>query len=435
MTAEQDRPPAAGGTTTTATITESPEYTPGERRRILGAACLGWGMEYFDFMLPTLLAGAIMAHYGVSAGVFGVAIAGQLVGSAIGGVLFGWLGDRYGRRRTLIWSILIYSVATGLVFVAPNFAVFVVLRVLTGVGTGGEWAVGFAWLNEAWAPKRRGLGGGLVQASLWPAYALAVLVAQLVVDWRVAFLIGVLPALACVWIRFACRESRQWEELQRRKAEGLLTDATAAKASRSTWRQLVARDSLPIVLVGLVVAFGAQWVPYTATAWMPSMLKTDLGLDAGTASTVLYVAAAISFVGFILAGWLSDRFGRRPVFVAFAALQTVTFAVMLALALGGEGLGNFVWLYLASSLFLGYFGIFGVWFGELFPTRIRSLGSAAAYNVGRGLSGIGTIIGGVVATSAGYGIAVGIAVVGAAIVTVAALFLRDRAGRVITADE
>ena len=182
-------------------------------------------MEYFDFMLPTLLAGAIMSHYGVSAGVFGVAIAGQLVGSAIGGVLFGWLGDRYGRRRTLIWSILIYSVATGLVFLAPNFAVFVVLRVITGIGTGGEWAVGFAWLNEAWAPKRRGLGGGLVQASLWPAYALAVLVAQLVVDWRWAFLVGVLPALACVWIRYACRESRQWEELQRRKAEGLLSGA------------------------------------------------------------------------------------------------------------------------------------------------------------------------------------------------------------------
>lgn len=438
MTAEQDRPDVTGASTTQTAAppgAEPPEYTPGERRRILGAACLGWGMEYFDFMLPTLLAGAIMNYYGVSAGVFGLAIAGQLVGSAIGGVLFGWLGDRYGRRRTLIWSILIYSIATGLVFFAPNFAVFLILRVLTGIGTGGEWAVGFAWLNEAWAPKRRGLGGGLVQASLWPAYALAVLVAQLVVDWRVAFLIGVLPALACVWIRFACRESRQWEELQRRKAAGELTSATAAQASRSPWRQLVSRDSLPIVLVGLVVAFGAQWVPYTATAWMPSMLRTDLGFDAGAASTVLYIAAAISFVGFILAGWLSDRWGRRPVFVAFAALQTVTFAVMLVLALGGEGLGNFVWLYLASSLFLGYFGIFGVWYGELFPTRIRSLGSAAAYNIGRGLSGIGTIIGGVVATSAGYGIAVGIAVVGAAIVTVAALFLRDRAGRVITADE
>ncbi|GAA4933768.1 putative MFS family arabinose efflux permease [Actinomycetospora succinea] len=438
MTAEQDRPDTGAGTTRTAAPagTEPPEYTPGERRRILGAACLGWGMEYFDFMLPTLLAAAIMADFDVSAGLFGVAVAGQLVGSAIGGVLFGWLGDRYGRRRTLIWSILIYSIATGLVFFAPNFAVFLVLRILTGIGTGGEWAVGFAWLNEAWAPKRRGLGGGVVQASLWPAYALAVLVAQLVSDnWRLAFLIGVLPALACIWIRFGCRESRQWEELQRRKAAGLLTGTTAEKASRSPWRQLVARDSLPIVLVGLVVAFGAQWVPYTATAWMPSMLKSDLGFDAGTASLVLYVASAISFVGFILAGWMSDRWGRRRVFVTFAALQTVTFAVMLVLALGGTGLNNFVWLYLASSLFLGYFGIFGVWFGELFPTRIRSLGSAAAYNIGRGLSGIGTIIGGVVATSAGYGIAVGIAVVGAAIVTVAALFLRDRAGRVITADE
>jgi MFS family permease len=433
MTTE-DTPTSAPGTGAVAAAAP-PEYSPGERRRILGAACLGWGMEYFDFMLPTLLASAIMAQYGVSAGVFSVAIVGQLVGSAVGGLAFGWLGDRFGRRRTLIWSILIYSIATGLVFVAPNFAVFVVLRIIAGVGTGGEWAVGFAWLNEAWSPKRRGLGGGLVQSSLWPAYALAILVAQVVPDWRWAFLVGVLPALGCVWVRYSCRESRQWEELQTRKASGLLSAEIDRKTDRSPWRQIVARDSLPFVLLGLLVAFGGQWVPYTATTWMPSLLKSDLGFSTGTASTVLYVASAISFVGFILAGWLSDLLGRRRVFVVFAGLQTIVFAVMLGIALGGGGLGSFVWLYLLSSLFLGYFGIFGVWFGELFPTRIRSLGSAAAYNIGRGLSGLGTLIGGIVATTSGYGIAVGIAVFGAAIVTVAAVFLRDRSGRVITAEE
>jgi MFS family permease len=411
------------------------QYSQVQRRRILTAACLGWGMEYFDFMLPSLLAGPIMQSYGISPATFSVAIVLQLIGSAIGGLAFGWLGDRFGRRRTLIWSILIYSVATGLVFFAPNFLVFAVLRFFAGVGTGGEWAVGFAWLNEAWTPKRRGLGGGLVQSSLWPAYALAILAAQLIIDWRYAFLLGVLPALACVWIRTACPESQQWLELQRRKATGELPAEVARSAKRSAWLQLFERSSLPIVLVGLVAAFGAQWVPYTATTWMPSLLRTDLGFDSGAASLVLYLASAISFVGFILAGWLSDRLGRRPVFIAFAGLQTVTFAVMLALALAGSGLGNFVWLYLTSSLFLGYFGIFGVWFGELFPTRIRSLGSAAAYNVGRGLSGLGTLIGGIVATSEGYAIAVSIAVFGAALVFAAAFFLRDRAGRIITAED
>jgi MFS family permease len=426
MTTEQAKFPGAEGTV---------EYTGGERRRIMGAACLGWGMEYFDFMLPSLLAGPIMAHYGITPGAFSVAIVVQLIGSALGGLAFGWLGDRFGRRRTLIWSILIYSIATGLVFFAPSFGVFVALRFLTGFGTGGEWAVGFAWLNEAWTPKRRGLSGGLVQSALWPAYALAILAAQLIPDWRYAFLIGVLPALACVWIRAACPESKQWLELQRRKAAGELPADVASKAGRSAWSQLFMRDSLPIVLVGLVAAFGAQWVPYTATTWMPSLLKNDLGFDAGAASTVLYIASAISFVGFILAGYLSDVLGRRRVFLAFSGLQAVTFAVMLVLALSDTGLSNFVWLYYFASFFLGYFGIFGVWFGELFPTRIRSLGSAAAYNVGRGLSGAGTLIGAIIATSQGYAIAVGIAVFGAAIVVVAAYFLRDRAGRIITAED
>ncbi|SFM81549.1 Predicted arabinose efflux permease, MFS family [Pseudonocardia ammonioxydans] len=411
------------------------EYTPGERRRILGAACLGWGMEYFDFMLPSLLAGPIMAEYGITPATFSLAIVVQLIGSAVGGVLFGWLGDRFGRRRTLIWSILIYSIATGLVFFAPNFTVFVVLRFLTGVGTGGEWAVGFAWLNEAWSPKRRGLGGGLVQSSLWPAYALAILAAQLVPDWRTAFLLGVLPALACVWVRIATPESKQWTELQRRKAAGELTPEVAAQVRRSGWAQLLSRDSLPIVAVGVVAAFGAQWVPYTATTWMPSLLREDLGYESGSASLVLYLASAVSFVAFILAGYLSDRLGRRSVFLTFSGLQAVTFAVMLGIAVTGSGMGNLAWLYLVSSFFLGYFGIFGVWFGELFPTRLRSLGSAAAYNIGRGLSGLGTLIGGIIATTEGYGIAVGIAVFGAVLVFGAAYFLRDRAGRVITAED
>jgi len=419
----------------TAVRTASPEYTARERRSILGAACLGWGMEYFDFMLPTLLAPLIMQAFGVSAGVFSTAIVTQLVGSAVGGLAFGWLGDRFGRRRTLIWSILIYSVATGLVFFAPSFGVFVALRFFAGVGTGGEWAVGFAWLNEAWKPKRRGLSGGFVQASLWPAYALAILVSQVVPGWRAAFLIGVLPALACIAIRFGCRESRQWEELQRRKAAGELSGEVGSVANRSMWVQLVRRDSLPIVLIGLVVAFGAQWVPYTATAWMPSLLKEDLGFGSGAASLVLYGASAASFVGFIACAAWSDRIGRRRAVVVFSAVQTATFAVMLILAVSGTGLGNFVWLYLIASVFTGYFGVFGVWFGELFPTRIRSLGSAAAYNVGRGLSGFGTLIGGIVASGSGYGIAAGIAVFGSAIVALAGLFLRDRTGRVITAEE
>src|SRR3954453_6712183 len=121
MTTEQSR--LAGQT----------QYSQVQRRRVLGAACLGWGMEYFDFMLPSLLAAPIMATYGITPGTFSLAIVVQLIGSAVGGLAFGWLGDRFGRRRTLIWSILIYSVATGLVFFAPTFGVFVVLRFLTGV--------------------------------------------------------------------------------------------------------------------------------------------------------------------------------------------------------------------------------------------------------------------------------------------------------------
>lgn len=422
-------------TVSTATAPAVEAYTPRQRRRVLIAASLGWGLEYFDFMLPTLLSIAIMAHYGIDAGTFSIALTAQLLGSSVGGLTFGWLADRFGRRTTLIWSIVIYSVATGLVVFMPPFWLFVVLRFIAGFGTGGEWAVGFAWINEVWKPKRRGLSGSFVQASLWPAYALAILVTQVIGGWQWAFLIGLAPVLACVWIRITCPESKQWEELQRKKAAGELSDEVQAKARRSAWVQIFMKDNRKTLILGIVVAFGAQWVPYTATTWMPSLLQQDLGMTKDESSKVLYVAAALAFIGFITAGWLSDKYGRRRVCVIFAGLQGLVFGSMFIMAVAGAALEPYVWLYWLSAATLGYFGIFGAWFGELFPTRIRALGSAAAYNVGRGLSSIGTVIGGAVAISQGYSYAVSMAFVGCLIVVVVGSFLGDRTGREILAEE
>jgi MFS family permease len=237
-------------------------YTSREKRLIIAAACLGWGLEFFDLMLVSFLAPQMIEEFGVSTGVFGAVFTTQLVATAVGGVLFGWLADVYGRRRVLTWTILVFSISTALVAFAPSLAWLFVLRFITGLGTGGEWAVGFSLLNEAWSPRRRGLAGGIVQASLWPGFALGIFVSTVAPGWRWAFAIGLLPALAALWVRYYCPESKQWLEYQRLKEQDQLPQELQEKGERTELWQIFGGDVLKLTVLGTVVVFGAQYSYY-----------------------------------------------------------------------------------------------------------------------------------------------------------------------------
>lgn len=406
-------------------------YSRRERGLIIAAAVSGWGLEYFDLVILSLLAQNVADHFGVSTAAIGGVFTAQLAATAVGGVVFGWLADRYGRRRVLTWTIWIFAIGTGLGALAPSFWVFVPLRMIAGIGIGGEWATGFALLNEAWSPKRRGLAAGAVQAAIWPAYALGIFVAGAVPDWRWAFAIGALPALVAVGIRYFCPESKQWLELQRAAAAGEVPVARA----RSGARVLVGRDMIRLVVLGTVLVFGAQYSYYVYSSWMPTFLKTGLGFDAASTQTVLYVSAAISFVSYLAAGMLGDRWGRRRSLLAFATVQLAAFVVFAALILSHASSGAVVAAYFAISFGLGYFAIFGAWFGELFATPVRATGSSFCYSVGRGLASFGPGLVGLLAAKFGLGGGISTGLFAVAIMMITARFLADRSGRAITASE
>jgi MFS family permease len=354
-----------------------------------------------------------------------------LAATAVGGVVFGWLADRYGRKRVLTWTIWIFAIGTGLGALAPSFWVFVLLRMIAGIGIGGEWATGFSLLNEAWSPKRRGLAAGAVQAAIWPAYAVGIFVAGAVPDWRWAFAIGALPALVAVGIRYFCPESKQWLELQRTRAAG---EVPAARTGGSA-RALFGKDTIRLVVLGTVLVFGAQYSYYVYSSWMPTFLKTGLGFDPAQTQTVLYVSAAISFVSYVAAGLLGDVWGRRRSLLAFATVQLAAFVVFAALILGDASSGAVVAAYFAISFGLGYFAIFGAWFGELFATPVRATGSSFCYSVGRGLASFGPGLVGLLAAKFGLGGGISTGLFAVAIMMITARFLADRSGRAITASE
>jgi MFS family permease len=405
-------------------------YTRRERGLIIGAAVSGWGMEYFDLVILSLLADSVAKSFGVSTAAVGAVFTAQLAATAVGGVLFGWLADRFGRRRVLTWTIWVFAIGTGLCALAPNFGLFVLCRMVSGIGIGGEWAIGFALLNEAWSPKRRGLAGGAVQAAIWPAYAIGIFVAGAVPNWRWAFAIGALPALAAVAVRLACPESKQWLELQRARAAG---ESTASNRPAGGFSLLFRKGTLRVVVLGTVVVFGAQYSYYVYSSWMPTFLKTGLHLGAGTTQTVLYLSAAISLVSYLAAGALGDRWGRRRALLAFAAVQLLAFIAFALLIAEGAGSASVIAMYYLISFGLGYFAVFGTWFGELFATPIRASGSSFCYSVGRGVASFGPGVVGLLAARFGLGGGISTGLFAVALMMITALFLADHSGRAITA--
>ncbi|WP_426241912.1 MFS transporter [Nocardioides sp. LHG3406-4] len=407
-------------------------YTSAERRKVIAASGLGWGLEFFDLTLVALLAKQISDDFDISLAQLGSVFTAQLIATALGGVVFGRLADLYGRKRVLTWTIWVFGLATAACALAPNLAVFLVLRVITGLGVGGEWAVGFALLNEAWSPKRRGLAGGAVQAAIWPAYAVAIFVTGAVSDWRHAFAIGIFPVLAAIWVRQSCPESKQWLALQR--GEGSARQLSERQKS-SPLAELFSGDNLKTLLVGTIVVFGAQYSYYVYSSWMPTYLKGDLGIAPDTAQTVLYVSAAIALVSYVSAGALSDSFGRRRSLLLFATIQLAAFIVFAALNALDGATPLIIASYFVISFGLGYFAIFGAWFGELFATPIRATGSSFCYSVGRGFASFGPFIVGYLAADYGLGGGISTGLLAVLVMMGFACLLTDRRGRLITAAE
>ncbi|WP_328809966.1 MFS transporter [Rhodococcus sp. NBC_00294] len=415
--------------TTKVTHDTNVSYTRVDRRRIMAAASLGWGLEFFDLQLVSLLATPIMDSFGITRGQIGAIFTAQLIATALGGIVFGRLADIYGRKRVLSWTIWVFGLSTVLSAFAPTFWVFLLLRVVTGFGTGGEWAVGFSLLNEAWTPKRRGLAGGAVQSSLWFGYAAAILVTSIFAgeNWRWAFVMGGLPVLAAIWVRRRCPESKQWLAMRAGVESGAIPEQGngLTMLARPQW--------LRIVVLATLVVMGGQYSYYVYSSWMPTYLKEELGVSATDANTILYVSAGIALVSYLASGGLSDKIGRRSSLVSFAIIQLIGFGLFTYFNANDSSVSLTVFSYFVISFGLGYFGIFGAWLGELFPTAIRASGASFSYSVGRGIASTGPLIVGILA--ANYGLAGGISTGAIAIVVmiVFSFFLKDQKGREITA--
>ena len=194
------------------------------QRRTLIAAALGWMLDAFDAMLYALVLAHIMRDLGMSKGTAGLLNSLTLLASGIGGVAFGFIADRVGRKRALMLSILTYSVCSFASGLSTSVLMLAVFRFILGLGMGGEWNTGATLVAETWPTELRAKAISIVQSSWAIGYALAALVAGVVLhyaDWRMAFFVGILPALLVLWIRRGVPESEMWQDRHRAESRAI----------------------------------------------------------------------------------------------------------------------------------------------------------------------------------------------------------------------
>ena len=371
-----------------------------EARRALIAASLGWMLDSFDVMLYALVLASIITDLGLTKETAGLLGSVTLVASAVGGLIFGVVADRFGRTRALTLSVLIYSVFTAACGFAQNVAQLAVFRVMLGIGFGGEWASGAALVSETWSDKDRGKALAFMQSAWAIGYGAAAIVTMLVLPrwgWRGVFFVGILPAFFTLWVRRNVEEPPLWRE----------RSASRAEAGRAAFPRI--GDLFSGSLLGLTIALTVMnaftmfgWWGFNL--WLPGYLTLStaaggMGFTSKVMTGLIVAMQVGMWFGYVTFGFISDAIGRKRayVFYTLAAAILIFAYISVRSPLVLLVLGPFV-----AFFATGYFSGFGAVTAEIFPTTIRATAQGFTYNIGRLASAMAPFTVGSLAQDGGF---------------------------------
>ncbi len=367
------------------------------------AAWLGWLFDGLDMHLYTLVATPFVAlllsvgERDEAVGYYGSIIqASFLVGWALGGGFFGRIGDRLGRVRALMLTILTYALFTGLSFFAQTWWHLMICRFLAALGIGGEWAVGAALLSETWPKRWR----PWIAATLQSAVNIGVLLAMVAgfvlsfipygeeykyYEHRIVFLVGILPALLVLWIRRAVPEPEEWHSAR-------LQSRDRVPGVRDLFRGQVRRTTVLTILV-CALSLSAHWA---FMYWFLQHIRNHPDLADWTdpekrrfASLAMALVMVASICGNFLAGFIARRAGYRR---SIALLCVCYFISMFVIYRVEREYMVLFWCLGAIGVCQGVFGLFTMYLPPLFPTLLRTTGAGFCYNIGRLVAAGGTVL-------------------------------------------
>ncbi len=389
--------------------------------QIFFLAWAGWMFDFYDLLLYTFLLRHIGRDLHLSRVELGYAFGASLAATAVGGVIFGILADKIGRKKVLLFTILTFSVGTFLCGFAGTFASLLVYRIITGLGVGGEWATGQSFVAETFPPKVRGRFGSFIQTGAPLGIAIASIVGGFLephIGWRNCFLVSVIPALIVAFLVLVLLpESDLW--LRRRNqgrtartsgsgaAEGgsLLPNETPVQ-SEGFASLFVGRHRRMFFLALMLALFdlSAYWFTYS---WLPDYLQEERHFAQSKSAVWMLIMQGGGFLGYITFGLVADVIGRRPAYSIYGVLWA---AGLIMFTLLWDRVGGNATVILACMFLVGVgtgmFGGYGPLFAEIFPTGIRNTAMGAAFNLARGVQFFTPVIIAVIARH--YGLAGGI---------------------------
>jgi MFS family permease len=375
--------------------------------RILFMSWAGWVFDFYDLILFTFLLIPIAAEYHFANLQMSYVVGASLAATAIGGVIFGILSDRFGRKPVLQWTIITYSIGAFLSGLAGNFWLLMIFRIITGLGVGGEWGTGQTYIGETFPAKVRGRYCAMMQTGAPLGIALASVVGGLImpiIGWRACFFISLLPALLVLYIRKRLPESDLW--LRRKEAEKSVQNKILHHGSESLrqFLRLFSREHRKYFLLGLVLAIfdmSAYWLTYS---WMPGYLHMERNFSLTKSALWILVTQTGGFLGYLVFGFLADKFGRRPAYSIYSVVMALGLVMVTVF-------WNHIVMYppiILGFMFMvgfgtGMFGGFGSLFSELFPTSIRNTAMGSAFNLARGIQFVTPVIISLIAVQYGLG--------------------------------
>ncbi|OLB45033.1 MAG: hypothetical protein AUH05_03735 [Ktedonobacter sp. 13_2_20CM_53_11] len=354
-----------------------------EQRNAFLASFLGWTLDAFDFFLLTFVTLRIAKDFNVALPAIAFTITLTLMLRPVGALLFGILADRFGRRTPLMIDIICYSVIELLTAFSPNYFVFFLLRGLFGIAMGGEWGLGSSLAMESLPTQTRGLFSGILQQGYACGYLLAAVAYFLVFNffpyfgWRTMFVIGVLPALLVVYIRFGVTESPVWEHQQvLHRERGTNVWQGIGNAIKRHWL-------LFVYVIVLMTAFNS--LSHGTQDLLPTFLQAQVKLGVNATSTITIIANIGAIIGGILFGYYSQNWGRRRAIIVACIIGMIMIPFWIGfIRIPGLNLlaSIAVGAFLLQFMVQGAWGVIPVHLNELSPTDVRGTFPGFAYQLG-----------------------------------------------------